>query len=360
MSQLPDSQKIFGAICYAYADEGKNDGGIVDKYAQAAKCKKIDIVAEFVKAVKDKEVDIAISNVLPKGLFPVPKSYILRKYAGEENADNDKAGEDKAGNDKAVYQALKKRDFADETQIRGYIEAPGDIVNDNGGYAYLEPFMQAHASTEGPKSEPFSVLRTVCLKHNNNGDTVCHEFEFFLRCEPSEQNEDGDSRTDSTVHSDIILRLLKKGRILTLGPHSSQGYNLFEITENPSECNDFSYESETTVYLNLGMLLPGEINYSYKNKKNNIAPSLDLFTSERRPYAPQKWNPDAHAGWFISFIAPGSVVVASPDKPVATLSKCIYCKKIEEKDGEDAITEDESRLLFGNAVLMPIEGWCQG
>ncbi|MDR1134678.1 MAG: hypothetical protein LBL49_00640 [Clostridiales Family XIII bacterium] len=339
MSQLPDSQKIFGAICYAYAD----------MYGHG-------IVGEFTKAVKNKQIDIAISNILPKGLLPVPKSYILRKHGGE---------------DKDVYQELKKRDFADGEQIKKFIKNPKEILNDTGDYAFLEPYQQAHNNTEGRESEPFSVLRTVCFKHSSRGEgdkgnEVCREFEFFFRCEFLEQNKNHSNEESSQNHSSNILGLLKKGKILTLGRLSSQGYNLFEITSQTPCDKDFEYSGETTVYLNLGMLLPDDINYSF-GSKNKIGSSLDLFTSERRPYAPQAWKPNEHEGWFISFIAPGSVVVMQQNRTVAALSKCIYCKKWNDMPGEvksdapggtaDAV-DDESRLLFGNAVLLPIEGWC--
>ena len=311
MSQLPDSQKVFGALCHAYAD-----------------CVSAEEVSEFVSGVKNRSIAFSLSNVMPKGLLPVPRSFILRKHAGGE---------------KELYQELKKRDFASKETIISLVKNPKELMKTGNRmkkarYASVKLSQQVHTNTEPSKSEPFSVLRSVCRIYQNEKEpTIACDFEFYLRCDVE------------NAHCKKIIAILKAGFLFTFGRRSSQGYNLFEVTERPKLISDGLFsDGDCTVYLNLGMLLPDDINYSFPSR-SGVKSSLDLFTSERRPYAPSSWNEGGHQGWFISFVAPGSIVVVSPNTPMAEITRCTFCKTA---DGAD----DVNRIVFGNALLLPFEG----
>ena len=60
MTQVPDSQKLFGALVYLFA-ERYGDGS----------------AAKLTKAVKDKDVYLALSNVMPEGYLPTPQDYLI-------------------------------------------------------------------------------------------------------------------------------------------------------------------------------------------------------------------------------------------------------------------------------------------
>ena len=60
ITQLPDSQKVFGALATKYAEANGNDKA-----------------AQMVKDVFDKESHLALSNVMPLHYFPMPQDYVI-------------------------------------------------------------------------------------------------------------------------------------------------------------------------------------------------------------------------------------------------------------------------------------------
>ena len=83
LTQIPDSQKLFGALIYMYAEYTNND-----------------LASEFVSKVKEKKFYFALSDLLPDNYLPVPQAFLLDKLA----ASREKL-------DKKVYKELKKRRY---------------------------------------------------------------------------------------------------------------------------------------------------------------------------------------------------------------------------------------------------------
>jgi len=302
ISQLPDSQKLFGALVYFLKQNGRNENH----------------VSSFVKRIKDRDIYLSLSNLMPNGYLPVPKSYLESRAKNPQSDDG-----------KAVYHALKKRDFATKEWIANYQNEYETIseASKADDYISLKVAQQVHINTDGrdentgeTKNLVFSVQRTI-LKYNHE-DKYFGECQFYIRCENSCE----------------IIDLLKAnlGYIFTLGKRSSQGYNLFKLIR-VSERGDIEqlYTDSINTYLNLGMLLPHEINFIDPNS------FLDLFSSERRTFSSDKWNDSVNRGYFISFIAAGSIVVTDS---VMTAGKCVLAPGGRGKDGE---------IAFGNAFLLP-------
>ena len=302
MSQLPDSQKIFGALMYLFS---KNE-------------LKTDEVSEFVRKIKEQETYFALSNILPKDFLPVPKTFI--EY---------RAGDSAFSNNKTVYSALKKHDFAKENKIKLYAENPQENLMDETGddYISLEIEQQVHINTEGvdeesgsQKNHIFSVQRTIC-KYNLKGHNM-NEFQFYIRCE------------DDCKIIDLLKNNLN--HIFTLGKRSSQGYNLFRLAGvQQADEIEKRYADKNNTYLNLGMLLPYSIVFTDEKSY------LELYSSERRTFSSDHWNDKTDRGHFISFIAPGSIVVSNC---IEKAGKCEPVPKKRSANGE---------IVFGNAFLLP-------
>ena len=304
MSQLPDSQKVFGALMYFLLHNGCES-----KY-----------VNELVRSVRNREIYFALSNVMPKGYLPTPKLFIEHRAVGEA-----------IFNDKSVYFALKKRDFATQARIKCYQNNLKDTLlsDKNDIYISLEINQQIHINTEGidqissdPKNLIFSIQRTIC-KYSGSGSGV-KDYQFYIRCEDNCK----------------IITLLQDNLnyIFTLGKRSSQGYNLFELVKVELDDEiEKTYANGKNTYLNLGMLLPDKINFINKNS------FLELFSSERRTFSSDKWDDSSNRGHFISFIAPGSMIVTDY---VEEAGKCVSSPNERGKNGE---------IVFGNAFLLPWE-----
>lgn len=298
MSQLPDSQKVFGALMYFLAQNNYN-------------------VSKFVHEVKEGNTYFALSNVMPQDYLPVPKSFIEYKA---RNIINDKG--------KAVYSALKNCDFANKELLIKYQNNPGALLSSckKDDFISLEIDQQVHINTEGidedsgeEKNLIFSIQKTNC--NYNRVSTESKKYKFYIRCE----------------ENCAVVKLLEDNLkyVFTLGKRSSQGYNLFElisVTRN-SEIEKL-YANQKNTYLNLGMLLPNEICFTDENS------FLNLFSSERRTFSSDKWSDEDNRGYFISFIAPGSMVVSND------IMKAGKCVDSPNKKGE---------IVFGNAFLLPWE-----
>jgi CRISPR/Cas system CSM-associated protein Csm4 (group 5 of RAMP superfamily) len=301
MSQLPDSQKIFGALVYLLAGE----------------CGK-DAAGGFVGKVERNEIYFALSNLMPKGYLPVPKSFVEYRAVEVGNAQG-----------KQIYSELKKRDFAKKEKIECYLKNPSCLLSRNrDDFVFHEIDQQVHVNTEsrdersgGEKNLIFSVQRTICKYNKGEGENVVKDYQFYIRC-----------NADCKIMG-VLQKKCDIGHVLALGKRASQGYNLFELT-GIEEAADIEkcYPNSNRTYLNLGMLLPNAIDY--KNEHT----FLDLFSSERRTFSSDKWDNAKNRGHFISFIAPGSMVVADD---VGKAGKCV----------PSPVRQNE--IVFGNAFLLP-------
>jgi len=323
MSQLPDSQKIFGALVYLLL--ANPEYGPID---------------DFITCVKKDESTFALSSLLPTlkkdsydvdgGLyFPVPKSYVERRALekGDCISTNDQ---------KRFYSELKKCDFMKVEDIEKIIKEPKELFNKTPlSYLRICTEQQVHVNTEEEQKNLIFSVQRIVFKDKKDVSAKPDIFEFFIRCDD-----------DNTIIK-LLNEKIKEKHIFTLGKRSSQGYNLFDLKE-VKKCHCLKENiGSPAKYLNLGMLLPN------LNCVDFTASSLELFTSERRRYdsGSKKWDECKERGHFISFIAPGSVVVLSKDnvetadnfKPI-NVGKCV------------PLPADGKGIVFGKSFLYPLEG----
>lgn len=88
ITQVPDSQKLFGALMYMFAE----------KYGD-------ERAADLASAVRNKEIHLALSNIMPEGYLPAPKDYLMDHISKKNNR----------------AEALKKKHAA--IKIRSYIKS---------------------------------------------------------------------------------------------------------------------------------------------------------------------------------------------------------------------------------------------
>ena len=301
MSQVPDSQKLFGAIVYLLSDVIGSDAA-----------------TEFVRNAKEESIIFTLSSILPEGYLPTPKEYLLR--IAQTRADA-------AGNEKTIYSNVKKMDYLRCNQITELLIAPEKLYS--GGFSmtsldfvHLDTNQQVHVNTlneDGDENHIFSTQQTSCTHKEN----TIKAFEFFINTNDS-----------------LIPELLEKqlNHIFTLGKRSSQGYNLFKLTSFGKI--EAIAPSSRGPNLNLGMLLPNQIDYCAEQS------ALALFSSERRPYTKNRgaWDSSQANGHFISFLAPGSVIVLSDAKQPYKAGKSVV-----------APTASNGEIVYGNAFLYPLE-----
>lgn len=304
MTQLPDSQKIFGALIYMYAEQTSD--------AQATK---------LVHAVKDKRLIFSLSNLMPKGYLPVPKSYLL------EQATNMKAG------GKAHYQAVKRCSFIKSEQLEDLLKNP-QLLKELSPYVRIDESQEIHAAIDSvsyqlPGLDPnlYSVPEITVLEvDRDKRDRVIDNYCFYLTIEANDLGK-------SFVKA--LKKAYEQDRMFFLGPRVSQGMNIYRIknicTENTGQ---EKHPQASAYYLNLGMLLPEDINYQ--------ASFIDTFTSVRLPYKrPEGWDQTLKKT-YISYISAGSILLTENGPQAA--GKSIS----SEYDKERAI-------VFGNAMLYPIQ-----
>lgn len=304
ITQLPDSQKVFGALTTMYAETNGNEKA-----------------AKMVRAVLDKTIHLALSSVMPLHYFPMPQDYVVDKLA-EKISEAVSLKEQRA--------AVKERAFISERDLRRVLDYP-ETCSDLYPYIKQSDGQQLRASmesviygVEGLETKLYTVpyLKLQEVKRNKDGrklmDSVS-EFCFYLQ---------GDENKLIESVLDVIKELVQNGTSLILGKRASQGLNKYRVTDvQPIKLPNANY------YLNLGMLLPDKIDYG--------SSTLKLFTSERRPFAMQGgWNQTC-GKYFISFIDSGSVI--SLQNGVGEAGKCVPSPFNKMRD-----------IVFGNAFLYPI------
>lgn len=303
ITQLPDSQKVFGALISTFAEINGNDKA-----------------TELVKAVINKKIHMALSNVSPLDYFPMPHDYVMDLLAKTGTKDV---------NLKEMRAALKERAFVKLEDLKRVIENP-EISGTIYPYIKQADEQQLRASMEsvmygiqGLETKLYTVpilklTEKKWIEHQEKAQPVSL-FCFYLQMNECELG---------TAMLDLVEELLQSGGPLILGKRASQGLNKYYVTGvEPIELSD---EKQ---YLNLGMLLPNKIDFSCS--------ILKLFTSERRPFAIQGgWNRQCRK-YFISFIAAGSVIFLPGG--VEQAGKCVPSPFNKNRD-----------IVFGNAFLYPI------
>jgi len=303
ITQLPDSQKVFGALVTAFAEENGNDKA-----------------SKLVKAVIDKKIHLALSNITPLDYFPTPQDYIVDRLAKTVAA-----GESL----KKKRAAVKERAYVRLEDLKRVFENPGTSETI---YPYIRQTddQQLRASMDsvmygiqGLETKLYTVptLRLSERKwaEGREIDQPISQFCFYLQMDESEFQ---------TAILGLVEELLEAETSLILGKRASQGLNTYRITAVKAIVIPVE-----EYYLNLGMLLPNKIDFS--------ASVLKLFTSERRPYVMQGgWNRE-FIKYFISFVAAGSII--SLQDGVERAGKCVPSPFNKNRD-----------IVFGNAFLYPI------
>lgn len=299
LTQLPDSQRIFGALIYMY----------VEQYSS-------EMATALVAKIREKHFFLSLSNMFPRDYLPLPQDLVL------EHLDKVLPLQER----KPIYREVKKRSFAKLEQI---IEVLSDPVAARNLYPYASVIssQQIHASIDSvrfglPGLDPnvYSVpeINILEAKNNKNLETeVITEFSFYIsmeECKESEQLLDA-----------LRLAQVNQKRFI-LGARASQGLNTFVIKNICFE--PWQISQMTNRYLNMGMLLPEGIDFQRS--------SLKLHTSERRPFNMY----EGMSRKFISFIDAGSIVYLEKSPREAG---CSISSPYRQQD-----------VVFGNAYLLPI------
>lgn len=307
MTQMPDSQKLFGALVYLFAQT----------YGQ-------EKTAELVQAVLHQELHLALSNVLPKGYLPMPQDYFIDELAKINDANADR---------KKMRSGIKERNYIETSQLAQLLEN-SDRPETVFPYIKLETRQQLRTTINGSPDETsgiennlYSVPFTYPVKIQKTGDLtkekIVSDFCFYVQTE-----------SQGVGHSfiEMLNAAVSRQQILILGKRASQGLNTYEfckILQN-EKCSAAKGEN---YFLNTGMLLPNHIDLSQG--------WLNLFTSERRPFQmPGGWHQQG-TKYFISFISEGSVVYGP--NGLERAGRCLQSPYNKERD-----------VVFGNAFLYPI------
>ena len=303
VTQLPDSQKLFGALVYLYSE-----------YASSTKA------SVFVSQIKMKEIYCAVSDMLPQGYLPLPSSYLIERT--KKLTDREAV--------KQIYNEIKKREYIKREMLSEVFENP-ESIKKLYPYVSLRQSQQIHAAIEslyyqmdGLNPNLYSVpeIAVVEVEGESKQEKQITRFSFYLSLEEGEIEKEFRQMLSAAQQCD---------KLFFLGARASQGLNTYKICQilETELCPDENSEC----YLNLGMLLPDGIDFEQSY--------LDIYTSERRPYhAPGGWD-DSQDKVFVSYIKPGSVLFLTEDR---------------KKAGRSISSPfDKRAIVFGNPVFYPIE-----
>ncbi len=306
LTQLPDSQKVFGALVYMFSEKhGREKASMLTK------------------ALLDKQIHFALSNVMPLDYLPTPQEYIIDCISGAN-------GTDALLKEKLV--ATKKRNYISPTELKHVLEEPERCVTVF-PYIKLEKHQQLRASIESNYydipaldtklySVPTIDLLKISKEHEGEEQKEpVNTFYFYL------QADDSDILADFL---DMLEEAVSTKRTVILGKRASQGLNTFQFLEINVE--DFQHNS-ISLFLNMGMLLPDKIDFA--------SSTLKLFTSERRPFEMVGGWDENFTRHYISFIAEGSIV--SVPGGLTGAGKSIKSPFNQKRD-----------IVFGNSFLYPI------
>lgn len=306
LTQLPDSQKLFGSLVYMYSEKyGSEDA------------------STLTKALLDKLIHVTLSNIMPLDYFPTPQEYIIDLIS--ENADKETKLKEKRAD-------IKKRSYISIAELEQVLNRYKncDVVFP---YVKLVNRQQLHVFSKSgfyqiPEldSELYSVptidLLEISLdEKGREQEKSINTFNFYVQL-------------DDSWLSTNLLNILKEAastkKTIILGKRSSQGLNTFQIRDISAQnrrCTSASF------FLNMGMLIPNEIDFA--------SSTLKLFTSERRPF-------EIAGGWdkdfikhYMSFITEGSII--SAPSGLAGAGKSVKSPFNPKRD-----------IVFGNAFLYPL------
>ena len=328
LTQIPDSQKVFGSLMHI----------LCDKFPP-------NTISDFAKSLMRAPNQLSISSVFPSGFLPSPRAFLIDKVDST---------------DKTAYQKIKNIQYmpVDNTVSLMSSCAEGLSVANFSDVNYVEvkPVQQVRVGIDanyrdspGLLSNPFSLPQITVnlfrhiLNNAQETETVKEEvsdYTFFIQVdEKAIINKLFDGAPDNTINN----------ATLTLGKRSSVGFNLFAVT-NVVEIDCVQY-NDSTVYMNTGMLLPDNDSVWLKEDVVNPPPqwrkkylSLELFTSERRPFSMGvHWKEAEIRGNYLSFLAPGSIISLQKNSaPGKNIPVAIESRK--ERD-----------IIFGNSYLYPLK-----
>lgn len=294
ITQLPDSQQLFGALAYLIKELAGEE-----------------VVSNFVERVRNYELNFTLSSLMPSGYLPIPQSYLQDQIT-----------------DKETYKMLKRCEFLRPNQLGNLLLKP-ENSKEITSYIAVEEKQQIHASIEstrynlpGLSPNVYSLPElTILEKNNKDSEVLVTEFEFHY------------TANDICPLFAYLKQAKENGSILTLGPRSSQGLNLYSIQAVEEET--IRSAEGTNFYLNLGRLLPNKINFQKSY--------LKLFTSERRPF--QNWgNHNKKELRFVSFIESGSIIQLDQNADIYSAGKSI--KSPFDRTGKS--------ITFGQSFLYPV------
>lgn len=311
LTQLPDSQKLFGILVSMYAEKLNTDN--------------VDWASLFVHKLLNKEIYMTLSNIIPQDYLPMPQDYFQDKieaaFSKQENL------EDK----KQIHKNLKKRRYILQNSFKDVVREKGEVYP----YMKVQNGQQAHTSLisnqyniAGLENVLYSVPIINVLKISSKEDeeniknqTAIKDFIFYIQLDGSEECQNMYSLLESATLDKIIQGMGKK---------SSQGLNTYQFEDIKQI--EINYDNEE-MFINMGMLLPDKIDFANS--------CLKLFISERRPYNPVGgWTKDCE-GRFISFIAEGSIITV--DKKIENTGKVLESPFNPQRD-----------IVFGKAFLYPL------
>ncbi len=301
LTQIPDSQKLFGALVYRYADQFGDE--------------KASLLTEKIQRMK---FVLTLSNLMPANNLPVPLNWLI-----EKNQEN------KGRSDKEFYKKIKKRAYIQRDKLKDILMEPSRCPF---VYPYIETRIkqQVHVSLESLKFDLQGLDPTLYSVNEHIVREISNENEEMGKITQTSSISDYDAYIgvdgeDEIEFVQFLYDLCRQKTILPLGPRMSQGLNLYEM----NHLEKISLSSSEGYYLNLGMLIPDQIDYTNSYCK--------LFTSERRPYDLVDWKKDSYV---ISFIDCGSLI--RTENPIHA-GRCLSL-------------ENRSGIIFGNAFLFPIGG----
>ncbi|WP_027296703.1 type III-A CRISPR-associated RAMP protein Csm4 [Robinsoniella sp. KNHs210] len=296
ITQVPDSQKLFGALVYMYSEEYGNDAA-----------------AKLTKQILDKKIHITLSNLLPCDYLPTPQEYLIDKISQHSRNDIDL---------KKKRAAIKERSYLKLSQLN---EAIKDPINCEQLYPYVKQqnIQQLRASLDNVTDFDTKLYSVPCMTLSEitvdeEVTSYVNKFSFYFQM---------DNSTCANKVYKMLVKAVNEQRIMILGKRASQGLNMYRFVDIEEQ---EQYYTSTGYFLNTGMLLPDHIDYHNS--------TLKIFTSERRPFEMQGgWNKKC-SKYFMSFIAEGSVI--SVPERVECTGKSIESLFNKERD-----------IVFGNAFL---------
>lgn len=314
---LPDSQKLFGFL--------------MSKLSNHFGTKEVDA---FVSAVGENRTKCRVSNLLPEGYMPFPRSYILDHMPSHS---------------KELYVLLKKIDYIDEQSliyIINYIKPQHRIEPDGKPFKSLEELEEAIGSLisfasakqrylqkfklEGQEKAipglPNKAYSLPILEYYDRDEKMCSGFSFYV---------EADEDSLLSVHLEQLLGDYTETKaaeeVYGLGAKASHGYNTYILRKVEK------YKEETKenrcLYLNIGMLLPRIEEINGENSH------LEIYSSNRKSY-----EISDSVEKVISFVAPGSII--DPKNKGDNLGRCIT-------NPYNAM--HKNAIIFGNSFVKKIE-----